>query len=207
MHSQVTHPSVMNQKPKIFDAEQAAETRAEIHAETREWFPTAESLAQQLGSDAQRLAQRYPAPNTDALLAQMLREQAASVGSTVSESPQTLPTEADRVTLAESLSPRKAQRAATWPIPQFAAAALVLVAGWSLLHWSAEKPLAPANNPANHTLANNGADKPHEAAMIPVAIPNAPLEPQEFQTLSAPEREAVLDLLEEQALGTVSLSI
>jgi hypothetical protein len=42
---------------------------------------------------------------------------------------------------------------------------------------------------------------------VPVAFPNAPLAPQEFQTLSAPEREAVLDLLEEQALGTVSLSI
>ena len=203
-------------KPQIFNDDQNAETRAEIHAETRDWFPTAESLVQQLASDAQRLAQRYPAPNTSALLAQMLREQAAATGSNLSEALQPMPAEPDRVTLAESDSPRPAQRAAAWPYPQFAAAALVLVAGWSLLRWSAEKPFAPANKSANHSLANAG-EKPNNAemngagisgaVMIPVAIPNSPLKPQEFQTLSAPEREAVLDLLEEQALGPVSLSI
>jgi hypothetical protein len=189
----------MNQKPKIY-ADEQAESRAEIHAETRDWFPTAESLAQQLSSDAQRLAQRYPAPNTTALLAQMLREHTAA-NSSLSESPP-LPAELNRVTLADSASPRKAQRAVSWPIPQFAAAALVLVAGWSLLRWSAEKPLGSPQN-----LTPKIAEKPRDLPMIPVALPNSPLEPQEFQTLSAPEREAVLDLLEEQALGTVSLSI
>lgn len=192
----------MNQKPKIYDDGQAAETRAEIHAETRDWFPTAESLAQQLGSDAQRLAQRYPAPNTSALLAQMLREQTASVGMALSESHEPSPAESERVTLAESISPRQAPRVGAWPIPQFAAAALVLVAGWSLLRWSAEKPRG-----FKHDLTQKIAEQPRDASMLPVAIPNSPLEPQEFQTLSAPEREAVLDLLEEQDLGTVSLSI
>ncbi len=194
-------------KPQIFNDDQNAESRAEIHAETRDWFPTAESLVQQLSSDAQRLAQRYPAPNTAALLAQMLREQAAVTGSTLSEALQPMPAEPDRLTLADSVPPRRAQRAAAWPIPQFAAAALVLIAGWSLLRWSADKPLAP-----HRDLTQKIAEQSHnagivDAAMIPVAIPHAPLEPQEFQTLSAPEREAVLDLLEEQALGTVSLSI
>jgi hypothetical protein len=191
--------------PKIFNDDQQSETRAEIHAETRDWFPTAESLVQQLSSDAQRLAQRYPAPNANALLVQMLREQAAAAGSHLNEALQPMPAETDRVTLADSVAPRKAQRAAAWPYPQFAAAALVLIAGWSLLRWSAEKPLAPANKAANHSLANAGEQS--NETMIPVALPNSPLEPQEFQTLSAPEREAVLDLLEEQALGTVSLSI
>ncbi len=105
---------------------------------------------------------------------------------------------------AETALPNEGQRRVVWQLPQVAAAAaLLLIAGWSLLRWSADKPLGPAAN------LNNIAEHPRDATglaneVVPVAIP---LAPQEFQTLSAPEREAVLDLLEEQALGTVSLSI
>jgi len=191
----------MHQKPKIFNADQNAETREEIHAEVRDWFPTAESLAQQLGTDARRLAQCYPAPNTAALLAQMLREQAAAAGD-LNAAPMLSIAASDEGQPPEDIAPRKTNRHALWHIPQVAAAVLVLVAGWSLLRWSAEKPLNPGRD-----LHNKIAEQPRDTAVLPVAIPHAPLEPHEFQTLSAPEREAVLDLLEEQALGTVSLSI
>ncbi len=73
----------MSDQLKLYEDNDDAErltTREQIHAEVRDWFPTAESLTQQLGTDARRLAQRYPAPNTAALLAQMLREQAATNG-------------------------------------------------------------------------------------------------------------------------------
>jgi hypothetical protein len=198
----------MHQKPKLYNADHAAETREEIHAEVRDWFPTAETLAQQLGTDARRLAQLYPAPNTAALLAQMLREKAAVAGPAPAETLEELLVPALSIAAIDegqpevSTAPRKINRRAGWPLPQVAAAALLLIAGWSLLHWSADKPLGPGRD-----LNNKIAEQPRDNAVLPVAIPHAPLEPQEFQTLSAPEREAVLDLLEEQALGTVSLSI
>lgn len=198
----------MHQKPKLFNADHAAETREEIHAETRDWFPTAETLAQQLGTDARRLAQSYPAPNTAALLAQMLREQASAAGTAPAVmldellAPALTIAAIDEDQPAEITAPRKTARTFAWLLPQVAAAALLLIAGWSLLNWSAEKPLGPGRD-----LSNKIAEQPRDTAVLPVAYPNAPLEPQEFQTLSAPEREAVLDLLEEQALGTVSLSI
>jgi len=193
----------MNQKPRIFNAEQPAETRAEIHAEVRDWFPTAESLAQQLGTDARRLAKRYPAPNTAALLAQMLREQATpSISADQAATPALTIVADEEESTASIAAALERPRGFAWPLPQMAAAALLLVVGWSLLRWSADKPLGPAAN-----LNNNLAEQPRENTVLPVAIPVAPIAPQEFQTLSAPEREAVLDLLEEQALGTVSLSI
>jgi hypothetical protein len=203
----------MNQKPKLFNADQVAETREEIHAEVRDWFPTAETLAQQLGTDSRRLAKLYPAPNTASLLAQMLREQAAAdrsaaSGSTIeslldeSSLPALTIASIDEHQNEETAAPREASRLLVWPLPQAAAAALLLIAGWSLMHWSAEQPLAPGRD-----LNKKVAEQPRKETVIPVVFPTAPLEPQEFQTLSAPEREAVLDLLEEQDLGTVSLSI
>ena len=191
----------MNPKPKLFNADQNAETREEIHAEARDWFPTAETLAQQLGTDARRLAQLYPAPNTAALLAQMQREQAAAAGE-LHAAPRLSIAASDECQPTPDLAPRTTNPHARRYLPQVAAAMLVLVAGWSIVRWSAENPLGPGNN-----LTNKIAEQPRPETVIPVVFPNAPLAPQEFQTLSAPEREAVLDLLEEQALGTVSLSI
>lgn len=192
-------------KPKLFNAEQNAETREHIHAEVRDWFPTAESLAQQLGTDARRLAQSYPAPNTAVLLAQMRREQAAAetpaLASLLGESsPPGLSIAAlDESQSEENTATRKIRRRIAGPFPQVAAAAaLLVIACWSVWRWSAGLPLAPDRDLA---------EQPHDSAIIPVVYPSVPLAPQEFQTLSAPEREAVLDLLEEQALGTVSLSI
>lgn len=204
----------MSDQLKLYDDNDDAErlaAREQIHAEVRDWFPTAESLAQQLGTDARRLAQRYPAPNTAALLAQMLREQASATG----VAHQLLPAHPTAQVLAlvafDEDSPVKTvasqqTRGLIRPLRQVAAAVLLVIAGWSLWQWSADKPLGPGGD-INNLAAQPGDKTGLPETVLPVAIPVAPLAPQEFQTLSAPEREAVLDLLEEQALGTVSLSI
>jgi hypothetical protein len=152
------------------------------------------------------LTQRYPAPNTAALLAQMLREPGAAASFA-----EQAPTPALAIVAAEEDSPERVtalpQRSpnAARYLPQAAAAALLVIAGWSLWNWSADKPLAPVAD--TNRFAGPASDRPlPDPEVLPVTIP-APIAPQEFQTLSAPEREAVLDLLEEQALGTVSLSI
>lgn len=154
----------------------------DIERETdRDEFPSLEleALAEQLADDARMLAERYPAPATPPLTA--------------------FATSADQRPSPELASAR-------WPRWRKIAAASVLVAAamgiwigtrgdnrreWAVDVGQANQELRAANPPAND--------------LQPVG--RQPLPAVSFQEFTGPEQEAVLDLLEENALSQGSLSI
>jgi hypothetical protein len=149
-----------------------------------------EELAQQLRDDAQRLARLYP-PASAHNLAQRIHERIWE------ECPSPiLRVVGDDAKPARS-SPRKTSTPLKWSY--VAAATVLLFTLTSAFLWQQpDRSQVPDTAKPSATFAADSHKDSSSKELIP---------PQQFQTLSAPQQEAFLDLLEAQNMPLASLSI
>lgn len=184
-------------------------------AETDGWPPLAAVLAEQLHSDAQRLESAYPPPQSTGLAA-MLQARLQAVCDVVAAGDQvgsasdsiSVELEPSRLAYPQTLAPRVAWR-------QIAAAVTLILPTLALLSWRinqpapliVQQPAAPLNAGKAITSALAIAEQPPQPTSLYPASAHESLPPHLFKSLSGPQQEAILDMLEEQDMAPGSLSI